>query len=755
MEQTNSLKDFLDSYGPSLAKRVNDELEVIHDPLRDERTEMDNIMDRLNKKPFPVQREVVKGIVKSLKSGNKAVYLTAEMGSGKTIMGIASALLLKENPRVLIICPPHLVRKWIGEIKEATPASRVFNLNGKQCLSTLEGLRSPRPLTRPEFYIMGRERAKTTFQWRPAVVRKKSGNFCPRCGGLLLDIDETPLPVFEKNTQGKFKKKYACQNMITKWSWDKEAGTHRVEYRRCGEQLWQPDLDNRKYRKYMPALFIKNKLKNFFDVLIADEIHQYKALSGQGYAFAILARACKYTLGLTGTLMGGYASDLFYLIFRTHPGIMLADDNPWNNLTGFMNKYGVLERITTISEEDGLTVKSKKRTIVKAKPGVSPLLMGKMLLSNSVFLRLSDMSENLPEYEEEVIELKMSAQQGEAYHGFEEDMKNALKEALAVGDNSLLGAYVNALLSYPDRIYQGVTVYHPHTHELVALGPPVEGDMPKEKELLQIIEDEISKGRKVLVYIQNSNTTDISPRLVKMIEDKGYRVKVLRSGNTEGRSEKIDKWVKKGLDVLICNPKLVETGLDLLSFASIVFYQCGYSTYTLRQASRRSWRITQRNPVKVYYLTYSDTMQTRAMKLIATKLETSLALEGELTDKGLSALSESSDSMSKELARALLEQIDDNGTLKDLWAAYRKKEVQVDCDVTDTRPIDVEEEKLPASVEKVSVEAEQIGDKVVKVSFIEYVGRRKKVTRVEIKKSELDEMIKEKGSPASVQFRMF
>jgi SNF2 family DNA or RNA helicase len=755
MEQANSLKDFLDVYGPSLAKRVNDELEVIHDPLADERTEMDNIMDRLNKKPFPVQREVVKGVVKSFKSGNKSVYITAEMGSGKTLMGIASALLLKENPRVLILCPPHLVRKWIAEIKEAAPASRVFNLNGKHCLSTLEALRSPRPLTSPEFYVLGRERAKTTFQWRPAVVRKKSGNFCPRCGGLLLDIDETPLPVFERNTQGKYKKKYACRNMIAKWEWDAETGRHRRTDRTCGEQLWQPDLDNRKYRKYMPALFIKNKLKNFFDVLIADEIHQYKNLSGQGYAFAILSMACKYTLGLTGTLMGGYASDLFYLIYRTHPEVMLADDNPWNNLTSFMDKYGVIERITTIPEEDGLTVKSKKRTIVKAKPGVSPLLMGKMLLSNSVFLRLADMSENLPEYEEEVIELKMNPQQGEAYHSFEEDMKNALKEALAVGDNSLLGAYLNALLSYPDRIYQGVSVYHPHTHELVAFGPPIQGDMPKEKELLRIIEDEISKGRKVLVYIQNSNTTDISPRFVKTLEDKGYRVKVLRSGNTEGRSEKIDKWVKKGLDVLICNPKLVETGLDLLAFASIVFYQCGYSTYTLRQASRRSWRITQKNPVKVYYLTYSDSMQTRAMKLIATKLETSLALEGELTDKGLSALSESSDSMSKELARALLEQIDDSGALKDLWAAYRKKEVQVDCNVSQTTPIDTKEQELPAGVEKVSVEAEQIGDKVIKVSFIEYVGRRKKVTRVEVKKSELDKMIKEKGNLTSVQLCMF
>jgi len=755
MEAITNLKGFLDEYGPSLAKRVNDELEVVHDPLRDEEKDMDEVMDRLNKQPFPVQREVIKGVIKAFKSGNKSVYITAEMGSGKTIMGIASALLLKNNPRVLIMCPPHLVRKWIREIKETTPTSKVFNLNGKQCLSMLEDLRNPKPSTRPEFYVIGRERAKTTFQWRPAVVHSKQGDCCPRCGGLLLDRDGTPIPLFERNNQGKYKKKYACENTIPKWVWDAERGTHRRIYRRCGEQLWQADREKKNYRKYMPALFIKNKLKNFFDLLIVDEIHQYKNLSGQGYAFGILSRVCKYTLGLTGTLMGGYALDLFYLIYRTHPGVMLSDGNLWGSPGQFMEKYGILERITTIPEEDGLSVKSKKRTIVKAKPGVSPLLMGKMVLANSVFLRLSDMSENLPEYEEEVIELQMDDQQGEAYHNFEEDMKAALKEALSLGDNSLLGAYLNALLSYPDRIDQGVTVCHPHTHELVAFGPPIQGDMPKERELSQIIDREISKGRKVMVYIQNSNTTDISPRLVKMIEDKGYRVKVLRAGDTEGRAEKIDKWTEKGLDVLICNPKLVETGLDLLSFPSIVFYQCGYSTYTLRQGSRRSWRITQRDPVKVYYMAYSGTMQTRAMKLIATKLETSLALEGELTDKGLSALSESSDSMSRELARALVEQIDDSGTLKDMWAAYRKKEVQVDCNVSKARPIELKEEGLPPNAEKVSIQAEQIGDKVIKVSFIEYVGRRKKVTRVEVKESELDNMIKDKDNPVSAQLSIF
>ena len=118
MKEIDCLKGFLDSYGPSLAKRVNDELEVIHDPLNDRSKDMDKILDHMNKKPFPVQKEIIKGAVKSFRNGNNSVYITAEMGSGKTIMGIGTALLLTEKPRVLILCPPHLVRKWIKEIKE-------------------------------------------------------------------------------------------------------------------------------------------------------------------------------------------------------------------------------------------------------------------------------------------------------------------------------------------------------------------------------------------------------------------------------------------------------------------------------------------------------------------------------------------------------------------------------------------------------------------------------------------------------------
>jgi len=758
--ETLSLKTFLEDYGECLAEKVTKELEVIHDPARDKEEKLDRLMDKLGKNPFPSQREIVKAVIKSFQTGNRAVYMTCEMGTGKTVMAIATASLLRKNPRVIVLCPPHLVRKWIQEIKDAMPSAKAINLNGGHCYETLEKLKMASANQAPEFYVIGKERAKTTYQWRPAVVKRNLGNFCPKCGQLLLDENGVPLPVFETNSQGKIIRKYSCQNKLEQWRWSKEHQEKRRKIVLCSEQLWQPDLSKRKYLKVMPAQFIKDKLKGFFYLLIADESHQFKNQTGQGWAFAALSKACRHTLCLTGTFAGGYASDLFYLLFRTHPKLMVEDGNQWENPTKFIEKYGILERITTVSEEDGLTTKAKKRTVIREKPGISPLLLNKMLLRNSVFLRLGDCVENLVPYEEDVYEIQMSPEQAECYQEFEEQMRKALVDALARGDNSLLGGYLNSLLSYPERIYKGIEVFHPHTKELVASGPAVPGIMPKEQELLDIIDKELSQNRKVLVYIQNSNTTDISPRLVELIQEKGYRVKVLRAGDSEGRSEKIQKWVDEGLDVLICNPKLVEVGLDLLFAVTVVFYQCGYSIYTLRQASRRSWRIPQTKPVKVFYLTYANTMQTRAMKLIADKLTCSLAIEGELTEKGLAAMSETSDSITKELAKMLVKKSEDSRNLKDLWAAYRRKEVQAETRITDPRPIQTpspgEGRPKIEGIQRVTMEAEQIGDKLLKIQFIEYVGkRRKKVTHIEVTQAEVDQLIKNVDPKVSVQFSMF
>jgi hypothetical protein len=45
----------------------------------------------------------------------------------------------------------------------------------------------------------------------------------------------------------------------------------------------------------------------------------------------------------------------------------------------------------------------------------------------------------------------------------------------------------------------------------------------------------------------------------------------------------------------------IPRNIDLLDFPTIIFYESGYSLHTLRQASRRSWRIGQRRPVRVKF----------------------------------------------------------------------------------------------------------------------------------------------------------
>ena len=51
---------------------------------------------------------------------------------------------------------------------------------------------------------------------------------------------------------------------------------------------------------------------------------------------------------------------------------------------------------------------------------------------------------------------------------------------------------------------------------------------------------------------------------------------------------------------------------------------------------------------------------------------------------------------------------------------------------------------------------EKIGDRILKVQFVEYVGKRKgKVTHIEVKQSELDRMIKDSEKPVHAQFSLF
>ena len=139
---------------------------------------------------------------------------------------------------------------------------------------------------------------------------------------------------------------------------------------------------------------------------------------------------------------------------------------------------------------------------------------------------------------------------------------------------------------------------------------------------------------------------------------------------TSHREEWVDKRVREGVKVLIVNPALVETGLDLNAFTTLVFYNIAFNLYVFRQASRRSWRINQTAPkVEIYMLYYTDTMQHKALRLMASKLSAATVIEGQISDEGLAAMSDCQD-LTTQLAKELMRGLKDD--VEDLAASFRK-----------------------------------------------------------------------------------
>lgn len=420
---------------------------------------------------------------------------------------------------------------------------------------------------------------------------------------------------------------------------------------------------------YQPTEFIKRYLPDgFFDLLLVDEGHEYKnSGSAQGQAMGVLADKARKTVLLTGTLMGGYADDLFYLLWRIMPARMIEDGfryNGRNNLgpaaMSFMRQHGVLKDVyKETNNGNHRTAKGKKMTVHTSKaPGFGPKGVLRYVLPYAAFLKLKDIGGNvLPPYHEAFDEIAMSPEQKEAYDNLSDVLTTELRKALAKGDKTLLGLVLTVLLSWPDTCFRLEEVRHPRTRQLLAMVPPVLGDEPgpKEEALIELCQQEKAQNRRVLVYTVYTGKRDTATRLMKILESADFKTAVLRSSvSTDRREDWIMDQVDRGIDVLVCNPELVKTGLDLLDFPTICFMQSGYNVYTVQQAARRSWRIGQKQPVKVHYLGYEDTAQIACLTLMAKKIAVSQSTSGDMPDTGLDVLNSDGDSVEVALAKQLI-----------------------------------------------------------------------------------------------------
>ena len=120
----------------------------------------------------------------------------------------------------------------------------------------------------------------------------------------------------------------------------------------------------------------------------------------------------------------------------------------------------------------------------------------------------------------------------------------------------------------------------------------------------------------------------------------------------------------------------------------------------MRQASRRSWRIGQTRPLKVVFMSYKNTLQADALKLVAKKLQSSLAVEGELPEDGLAAYGDDGDDLMMALARKIVSGDEDEAeTVEAVFAQARDAETAAEELLVDDgwKIVEIEPEAAPVN----------------------------------------------------------
>jgi len=617
---------------------------------------------------------------------SQSAFVVGECGTGKTLIGaIAAHLVSGGNYRALVVGPPHLTRKgkqgskWCREILATIPGVEVIHLDDHRQL-----LRLPETLARldkPVWVVTSRNFLKmgppvrAAFNTRHAKVRLRRPDgveyqeimefpCCPKCGKLVTDADGVP-----RTEKYLTKARRKCDGTI-----ERADGTTQP----CGERLWNciwPENQTNNTRShwckpvFLPAQWMKGRLR--FDVGIFDEVHELKGGgTAQGQMLGSVAACCDKVLALTGTLFGGKASDLYYLMWRLCPDRMKALGFDYHrSLQEFVSQYGILQRIVD-QDEDVRGRRSRRRETARSveKPGIVPALFTDLLLDKAVFLTLDEMVPHLPagalpprpRIEVELCDLGPLQK---PYEQMSNEILGAVKRSSQGGNSpnmGLVSAMFNALDCWPDHPFGFNPIYQvsrdketgEKEYEIVCV-PPEMPDVRYDKDhrLVELVQREIQQGRRCIVYTVHTIKRPVPDRLLRFLDHAGIKTAFLHNVPTDRREEWVARQEAEGVQCIVTHPGKVETGLDLIGWPTLIFHSIGTKPFTFRQASARAWRIGQRANCRTILMCYRETMQEMIASLMFTKLKASTRLEGQILED-LAAIGDSDD-ITDQILRAV------------------------------------------------------------------------------------------------------
>lgn len=679
---------------------------------------------------------------------------------GTTAISIASGVVaaLKNeiggDQVILIVAPPHLLDKWKRELVSIHPNIVVEQLNRheevkafmeraerigpgiakigliKRDLTKLGAGREAAVIWRNEPVALWRHDQPTPEGYEPhqRIVKQRVPK-CPHCGGTVMqERGDTQSPASESWLNSGKRTCAVCQQPL--WQEGRDKGSQPKPGQKYPAKNPRYRIDEYIQRLYPDRVFL----------LIWDECHEAQhGDTGNGEAFGRLAGVAKKVLAMTGTPFNGRASSIFNLEYHLNPRVrqrynrggaprlsrktrgdqgfqqVIADsggqrgraESRWVADMGVREQV-IEERPSYDRETGAFTGTTTYERPYEEAPGISPLLVAEVL-DHAVFFSLKDLGKALPDYEEIALPVEMDADTYALYDKTRQQLKDYLIQRKWEGDTTFRGAYLQWAMGWPNAVHRPQQVIHNLKNRLTGEKTPhVVATLPsfgeervfaKEQALLDLVSAELAANRPCVVYLRQTDTRDIQPRLERLIRERvpGARPFILKNTvDAERREKVIDAEVARGTNVLICNPTLVQTGLDLIAFPTLIFYEITFNLSTMMQAAARSYRLNQAHELcKVYYLYLEATMEQTAVQLMSRKQRAAKLLTGDVGLTGLDALTEGEGGFEE----ALLEAIGRDETLLDPSELFKAASEQGELDAEDAVYWNVEVSETAPEVE--------------------------------------------------------
>lgn len=657
----HKLQAVLDEKNPCIFDREKDlarlsrKFELVHAP---------RVIDGKQNGLFPTQIEAAATVLRGWEM-YKTVFLSGEMGVGKTITSIAAAIGRVKNKKsdaqnIVILLPSKndLVEKWEEEIRLSC---RDLNIEvfDVRTIPDVQRAFAHKGIT---VILVKESMVKRTSGWSHIWLNKGKCFNCGKKAQLLNSDGEFPERNDEtlycdqcgimhrtdvRNDRGKGDavdtlKEY-MQLYYSRYKWknnDEKREAMRL-VKRHAEQFKYTQYGNSGNAYYPLAKYILKHYSGTY-VLVEDEAHQYKGGdSARGYASHQLIIGADRVLKMTGTFYNGYASSIFFQLYRANANFRKLWD--YDSVNDFVALYGLQQKVTKVynsSEQSTWSGYTKKPSVrVKEIPGIHPAMIATML-PFTVFMKLSDLDVSLPPQHSATLFMDVPETPKKLINNYLSNINaGAQAEMKEDGSMSLMGSLTWARGGAFDAYPIGDQIYDKDDKSKIKYSlSPIQPEKlaPKEEAVIRLVLKHRNMGFPSVIGYLQADRRPIQDRLIKLFEDYGLKL-VYMPSTVKSRVPFVKAAFKDGADAIITNPNLMREGIDLLMINATIWMSAVDDAVLVNQFNARSNRIGQTHETYVYYLGYNETYQAEQWTRTAKKVAAMQAMHGDVRT-GISAL---------------------------------------------------------------------------------------------------------------------